>query len=144
MPEQTLVAVDTGGTFTDFVFIGSDGALSISKRPSIPGDPAQSIIDGLREAREAETIIGRYELFHGTTVATNALLERKGARTALITTQGFRDVLEIGRQARAQLYTLNPGRPAPLLDREDRHELYERVGWRGNVLTPINETGRSN
>jgi N-methylhydantoinase A len=110
-----------------------------SKRPSTPKDPAESIIDGLREASEAHLIEGRYELSHGTTVATNALLERKGARCALITTRGFRDVLEIGRQARSKLYTFDPSRPAPLLQRDDRHELTERMDWRGNVITPIRE-----
>ena len=105
MLEETMVAIDTGGTFTDFVFISAEGVLTVSKRPSTPGDPAQSIIDGLQEAYDTHNIAGRYELCHGTTVATNALLERKGARSALITTRGFRDVLEIGRQARAKLYT---------------------------------------
>lgn len=137
--EEMMVAVDTGGTFTDFVFLSAEGALTVLKRPSTPHDPSQSIVDGLVEAQLQTILVGPFELCHGTTVATNALLERKGARCALVTTRGFRDVLEIGRQSRRKLYTFNPSRAAPLLDRELRYEVCERLDWQGNVLTPIRE-----
>src|SRR6266481_1946063 len=99
-PLQPLrVAIDTGGTFTDCVWI--DGSsLRMLKVFSTPADPSQAIVEGLRKiGHEGELI-----LLHGTTVGTNTLLERKGARTALVTTAGFEDAIEIGRQARPKLY----------------------------------------
>ena len=105
------IGVDTGGTFTDFV-IFKDGKLSIKKIPSTPSNPSLAILEGLEEflgCRSGLTVI------HGTTVATNALLERKGARIALITTKGFEDVLYIGRQTRRE--PLQPERRAPESDR---------------------------
>jgi N-methylhydantoinase A len=129
--------VDVGGTFTDFVMLGADGCLTVQKRSSTPTDPAQSVVEGLRAARAAGLLDPGFALIHGTTVATNALLERRGAVTALITTEGFRDLLEIGRQARDSLYTFHPTRPVPLLPRDARATLRERVDWRGDVVTPL-------
>lgn len=104
------IGVDTGGTFTDFVILRGDGELESFKLRSNPAAPHEVILEGLR--RIGAPAGG--ELIHGSTVATNAFLERKGARTAFITTAGFEDLLEIGRQHRAQLYNLAPG-PKPLL-----------------------------
>ena len=95
------VGVDVGGTFTDYVYV-QDGRLTIHKRLTTPEDVAGGLLAGLEEMGAAAAS----EIVHGSTVATNALLERKGARTALVTTKGFADVLEIGRQNRPELYAL--------------------------------------
>src|SRR5213083_2863794 len=109
------LGVDVGGTFTDLVAI-VDGRLVTAKVPSVAGDEARGVAAALEAAGIEAGGVG--VLAHGTTVATNALLERRGARTALVTTEGFRDVLEIGRQNRASLYDLTAHRPAPLAPRE--------------------------
>ncbi|MCS7255331.1 MAG: hydantoinase/oxoprolinase family protein, partial [Thermomicrobium sp.] len=127
--------VDTGGTFTDFVVIDGEG-VRILKEPSTPRDPAQAIVSGLR----ALGVWDRLErLVHGTTVATNAVLERKGARTGLLTTAGFRDVLEIGRQNRPRLYDLRQVREPPLVPREWRLEVRERLDPWGRIVLPLHE-----
>ena len=102
-----LIGVDTGGTFTDFVVVTENG-LVIHKQPSTPEDPSLAVSAGLAHLEVATGV----SLVHGSTVATNALLERRGARAALITTSGFEDVLEIGRQTRPEIYDLNVTRPA--------------------------------
>ena len=112
------IGIDTGGTFTDFVAARGSHLVSF-KAPSTPHNPSEAILSGIAQ------------IVHGTTVATNALLERKGARTALITTEGFEDVIEIGRQARPDLYNLMVTRPAPLVPRELRLGATERVGPEG-------------
>lgn len=129
------VGVDVGGTFTDLVAV-VDGELVTAKVPSIPGREA----DGIAAALAASEIdLSAVEvLAHGTTVATNALLERRGARTALVTTDGFRDVIEIGRQNRASLYDLTAHRPAPLVPRGLRLTVRERMGPEGE-LVPLDE-----
>jgi N-methylhydantoinase A len=129
------VAVDVGGTFTDLVAI-VDGELVTAKVPSVPGAEARGIAAALAAAGVEVTALD--VLAHGTTVATNALLERRGARTALVTTEGFRDVIEIGRQDRAALYDLAAHKPAPLVPRELRFVVHERMGPEG-VLVPIDE-----
>ena len=133
------VGVDTGGTFTDFVFQTKDG-LRVFKIASTPADPSRAIIEGLRRV---EKITGarlfNVEVIHGTTVGTNALLERRGARTALVTTAGFEDVLAIGRQARTALYDLSASRPQPLVPDELRFGVKERVTASGEVLEELNE-----
>src|SRR5688572_11842453 len=98
------IGIDAGGTFTDFVVAHDDGAVETFKIRSDPGNPARVILEGLQRAHAGR----RDEVVHGSTVATNALLERKGVRTALVTTAGFEDVIHIGRQNRAQLYVLSP------------------------------------
>jgi N-methylhydantoinase A len=128
---SSLLGVDVGGTFTDFVFV-RDAVLTEYKRASTPGDPARGVLQGLREAGFAPD-----EVVHGSTVATNAVLERRGARTALITTGGFRDALVIGRQARRRLYSLEPERPAPLVPAEGRFDVRERVGADGEDVEPL-------
>ncbi len=125
------VGVDVGGTFTDFLLI-EDGSLRVYKRLSTPHDPAAAVVLGLGEMGATPE-----EVVHGSTVATNTVLERSGARTALITTLGFRDVLEIGRQARANLYGLAPRRTPPLVERALRLEVTERVSADGVVLQPL-------
>src|SRR5262245_8509307 len=105
------VSVETGGTFTDFVY-EHGGAVQIIKLPSTPDDPSRAITEGLmRITRETGASSSAIEVVHGTTVGTNALLQRKGACTALVTTAGFEDVIEIGRQARPELYNLNAIKP---------------------------------
>ena len=131
--------MDVGGTFTDFL-LWQDGRLSVYKRPSTPDDPARAVLAGLDEAASAEPAEAGWtpdEVVHGSTVATNAVLERKGARTALITTRGFRDVLAIGRQTRPKLYDLEPRRPPPLVPDELRLEADERLDHRGRVLQAL-------
>ena len=138
--EQLRIGVDTGGTFTDFIVVFKHLRLSF-KVPSTPHAPAQAILTGLAQALDVldEDSGGiednAIEIVHGTTVATNALLERKGARTALVTTAGFEDVIEIGRQARPDLYNLAVKRPAPLVPGELRFGVKERVAADARVIT---------
>jgi N-methylhydantoinase A len=127
------VGVDTGGTFTDFVFV-KDGQVQLFKVPSTPEDPSLAIRDGLARIGAALDVV------HGTTVGTNALLQRRGARTALITTRGFEDVLVIGRQARPELYNLNAIKPPPLVDDELRFGVGERVVASGEVLEALDDS----
>ena len=123
-----FVGVDTGGTFTDFVFF-KEGSLRVLKVLSTPHNPAEAVLKGL------ESIGGQgRRVVHGSTVATNALLERKGARTAFITNRGFEDILEIGRQNRERLYDLHYKRPAPLIPRELRLGVGGRVNYRGEII----------
>ncbi|MBI2165394.1 MAG: hydantoinase/oxoprolinase family protein [Chloroflexi bacterium] len=130
-----ILGIDVGGTFTDLVLL--DGQeIRVHKVPSTPGDPLQAIlagIQGLGISPHGEEVI----FVHGSTVATNALLERKGARTALITTQGFEDILEIGRQNRPKLYDLLQDRPVPLVPRELRFGAPERLDYTGQVLKSL-------
>lgn len=133
------IGVDTGGTFTDFV-ASLDSYHIAFKVSSTPEAPAGAILSGilrvLSDPALAQMSIRNLgtEIAHGTTVATNALLERKGARTALITTAGFEDVIQIGRQARPDLYNLNVTRPAPLVPRELRFGVAERIDLDGKIL----------
>jgi N-methylhydantoinase A len=133
------IGVDTGGTFTDFVF-ERDGRFNLFKLPSTPSDPSLAIQQGLnRICHETGARLERVEVVHGTTVGTNALLQRRGARIALITTKGFEDVLVIGRQARPELYNLNAIKPQPLVADELRLGISERVVASGEVLEPLDE-----
>jgi N-methylhydantoinase A/oxoprolinase/acetone carboxylase beta subunit len=126
------IGVDAGGTFTDFVVLHDDGSLESFKLPSNPRVPAQVILAGLQQAAgHTKKVI---DVVHGSTVATNALLERKGARTAFVTTAGFEDLLEIGRQNRAELYNLTPAPRRPLIDRALCFGLDERILFDGSVL----------
>jgi len=133
---SSILGVDIGGTFTDIVYYSpplaadSVGQLIVHKVPSTPKNPAQGLLAGMREVdADRESVI-----VHGSTVATNALLERKGAYSALITTEGFADVLEIGRQDRPALYDIMQIRPPALIPRKRRLELPERLDYLGNVL----------
>jgi N-methylhydantoinase A len=124
-----VIGVDTGGTFTD-VF---SSAGRVSKVPSTPDNPVRSIAEGLRSGGMAPG----HAVAHGTTVATNVILERKGARAALITTAGFEDVLEIRRQNRPALYDLNARWPEPLVPHDRRLGVRERLDYQGAVLTAL-------
>ena len=125
------VAIDTGGTFTDCVWVDASGALRMLKVFSTPADPSQAIVETLRKIeRQSELVI-----LHGTTVGTNTLLERKGARTALVTTAGFEDAIEIGRQARPKLYDFFFDRVEPLVPADLRLGIEERTASDGEVLT---------
>jgi N-methylhydantoinase A len=135
------IGVDVGGTFTDLcLFDTESGHMQVAKVPSTPADPSQGMLTGLRAILEQTRSRGRDVLYlaHGTTVATNTLIQRNGARTGLITTQGFRDLLEIGRQTRPDLYDLQVERPEPLIPRDLRLEVNERVYSDGTILTPLN------
>lgn len=133
------VGVDTGGTFTDFVF-EADGELRVFKLGSTPDDPSRAITEGLKRiAAQTGSHLAAIEVVHGTTVGTNALLQRRGARTALVTTAGFEDVIEIGRQARPELYNLNAVKPLPLVPGELRFGVNERVTASGEVLASLTE-----
>ncbi|PKB73770.1 MAG: hypothetical protein BZY75_00020 [SAR202 cluster bacterium Io17-Chloro-G7] len=128
---KTVVGIDVGGTFTDIAIL-EDGQLKVHKLPSTPDDPSLGIMQGV-----AETGVKEANFVHGSTVATNALLEGKGARTALVTTLGFEDVLEIGRQARTELYNLNIDRAPALAPWELRFGLAERVDHTGTIIEDL-------
>ncbi|MDQ2884695.1 MAG: hydantoinase/oxoprolinase family protein [Chloroflexota bacterium] len=132
---ELFVGVDTGGTFTDLVLL-QGGEIRVHKVLSTPDDPSQAIIEGLTTLGVRESLSA---LVHGSTVATNAVLEHKGVRTGLITTAGFRDVLEIGRQTRPKLYDLKVQKEPPLVPRSLRLEVVERLNERGEVMTPLDE-----
>ena len=139
MNTPTYVGIDVGGTFTDFV-VWQDGHLRIHKVPTTPDDQSQAILQGLKEL-DLLTLSPTHPLtiVHGMTVATNALLERRGAVTALLTTAGFGDVLVIGRQNRPHLYQLHQQRPPLLAGDSLRLEIDERLDAEGNVLHPLDE-----
>ncbi len=134
------VAVDTGGTFTDFV-LRKDNDLQTFKLPSTPNDPSQAIIEGLRCL--LPSLDQPFKLFHGTTVATNAFLERKGARVVMITTSGFEDVIFIGRQARPKLYDFLVTRPSPVVARKRVIGVSERISADGSVLRGLSPHEKS-
>jgi len=135
------VGVDIGGTFSDLVVLAADGHVETLKVSSAPDGVIAGLLEGLQTllqraglaADDAETVV------HGTTVATNAILEYRGARTALITTRGFRDVLEIRRLRVGRLYDLGWEKPAPLVPRRLRFEVTERLDADGHVVTPLDE-----
>jgi N-methylhydantoinase A len=129
-PQPLRIAIDTGGTFTDCVWIDR-GRLRMLKVFSTPADPSQAVVEALRKIAPN----GELVLLHGTTVGTNTLLERKGARTALITTAGFEDAIEIGRQARPKLYDLFFDRVEPLVPTDLRFGINERTSSDGIILT---------
>ena len=128
---NTIVGIDVGGTFTDIAIL-KEGRLSVHKLPSTPANPAAGVRQGI-----AEIDAGPAEYVHGSTIATNTLLEGKGGRTALVTTLGFEDVLEIGRQSRADLYDLQLERPPALSPWELRFGLPERVDYNGAILEDL-------
>lgn len=127
-----LVGVDIGGTFTDLV-LSVDGRLKIHKLLSTPANPATAMLEGL-DIISPDGLSALRQIAHGSTVSTNAILERKGAKVAFITTQGFRDMLFIGRQNRPDLYALHPTIPEPLIPRDLCYEVPERLNYRGDVL----------
>src|SRR5262249_21492011 len=136
------IGVDVGGTFTDFTIANAvTGDNLYFKVPSTPADPSAAIVDGIAQilgihgiAPAAISYIG-----HGTTVATNMVIERRGVPTALVTTKGFRDVLAIGRQTRPALYDTSIRKPEPLVERYRRREVDERLNAKGECLRPLDE-----
>ena len=134
------IGIDVGGTFTDVTLLNSEtGKYYTYKLSSTPQDQSIAIHDGTKEALELYGVsAGELEYFgHGTTVATNMIIERKGAKTALVTTKGFRDVLEIGRQTRPSLYNIFENKPETLIKRSLRMEVSERVGADGKIIREV-------
>src|SRR5919197_425539 len=136
------VGADIGGTFTDLLLVADDGATIFGKTLTTPDDPSQAVESALRQAfTDAPGVQEqRGTLVHGTTLVTNALIQRTGAKTALLTTAGFRDALEIGREHRYELYDLNLEMPKPLVARELRFDVPERIAADGTVLQPLDES----
>ncbi|MDG1273134.1 MAG: hydantoinase/oxoprolinase family protein [Alphaproteobacteria bacterium] len=142
-----FIGVDVGGTFTDFHAMNiSDGRVCLHKTPSTPSDPSESIINGLGTLLEDNEIDVKdvIRLAHGTTVATNALIQRRGGKVAVVTTEGFKDLLEIGRQIRPKMYDLKADNPLPLSDRHMRFEITERVGSKGQIIKPLSDDSIKN
>jgi N-methylhydantoinase A/oxoprolinase/acetone carboxylase beta subunit len=141
--EMKSLGIDIGGTFTDVVCAGPQGVISF-KVPTTRGDPSRAVEQALAMLRDSHGVPSEdiIRFAHGTTVATNAVIERQGARVGLITTQGFRDTLEIGRQMRHQLYDLRlkPETPGWLAPGARRVEVTERVAADGSVVTPLDES----
>jgi N-methylhydantoinase A len=137
MPSPLRIAIDTGGTFTDCVWVEA-GRLRMLKVFSTPADPSQAIVEAIRRITDENPdgeLVGELVILHGTTVGTNTLLERKGARTALVTTAGFEDAIEIGRQARPKLYDFFFDRIEPLIPKDLRFGINERTASDGQILT---------
>ena len=150
MSRAVRIGVDVGGTFTDFVLLAGDGSTRTLKVPSTQGQPERAVIEG------THTLLGQAdidpasvsEILHGTTVGSNTLLQKAGARCGLITTAGFRDVLEIGRVRTPTMFDLSWRKPEPLVPRRWRLEVGERIAADGSVLEPLDieavvEAGRA-
>ncbi|HEX9914711.1 MAG TPA: hydantoinase/oxoprolinase N-terminal domain-containing protein, partial [Candidatus Bathyarchaeia archaeon] len=139
------VSVDVGGTFTDLVAFHEDsGRIQNVKVPTVPRNPEKGVVNAFKQflGREKPGEIGM--VGHATTIATNTLLGQMDLdvpRTALVTTEGFRDVIEIGRQRRAEVYNLFFTRPPMLVERRHRYEVRERVGPRGDIVQQLDEEG---
>jgi len=134
------IGIDIGGTFTDFViFQPSSGILDTFKLLTTTQNPATVVIEGLEIIKNKFNLNSNMPIYiiHGSTVATNALLEHKGARTAFISTLGFRDIIQIGRQNRPSLYDLSASPPSPLVPEELRFEIDERIGSHGEIIRPL-------
>ncbi len=140
-----LLGIDVGGTFTDLVSLDEAGRVTIAKAPSTPEDPSLGVVDGLKRLAEAlgigtERLLAETtRIVHGTTVATNALLQRRGPRTALLTTEGHRDILEMREGLKWDRYNLRLARPDPLVPRELRLPIAERLRADGGVEIPLDE-----
>lgn len=134
------VGIDIGGTFTDFVLLDrSSGRLALHKRLTTPSDPAEGALQGLGElvAREGVALADLAEIVHGTMLVTNALTERNGARLGLLTTAGFRDLLDMGTEQRYDIYDLFLQRPEPLVPRDRRLEAAERIDALSRIAQPL-------
>src|SRR5215831_4826445 len=143
MLSSIRVAIDIGGTFTDMVVMTGDGTLHESKGSTTADDPRRAVVVGL-SALLAELGLAPasvVEVLHGTTVGSNTLVQRSGARTGLITTRGFRDVLEIGRIRMPDMFDLTWDKPKPLVPRRRRFEVTERIAADGSVVIPLDEDG---
>jgi N-methylhydantoinase A len=135
------IAVDIGGTFTDIALLTDTGLIHQSKISSTPADPSVAVVEGVAQLLAELSIdpAAVAEVLHGTTVGSNTILQRKGARTGLITTRGFRDVLEIGRIRMPDMFDLTWDKPAPLVPRRHRFEVVERMAADGSVVEPLSE-----
>jgi N-methylhydantoinase A len=136
------VGVDVGGTFTDFFALNeSTGYVHVTKRPSTPDNPARAVLDGLGDLSDRHNLPLNElrHLSHGTTVATNALIQRRGGKVMMLTTSGFGDLLEIGRQTRPHMYDLQKDHPPPLVGPDWRIEVKERITAGGEVITTLTE-----
>ncbi|MFD2761144.1 hydantoinase/oxoprolinase family protein [Lentibacillus juripiscarius] len=131
------VATDIGGTFTDMVYVDDGGQIEVAKGPTTPPNFEQGVIDILEKSNVNKEAMSTF--IHGTTVIINALTERKGAKTGLITTEGFRDVLEIARGNRPDLFNIRYKKPEPFVERSLRREINERLNYKGEVLTPLDK-----
>ena len=130
------VGVDIGGTFTDFaLFAEGSGIVGIHKRLTTPRDPSRAVIEGLQDllTESGVAFADVQAVVHGTTLVTNAVIERRGAPTGMLVTQGFRDILDMRRERRYDLYDLTPGFPDPLVPRALRREVDERILFDGSV-----------
>src|SRR3977135_4592806 len=132
-----FVGIDIGGTFTDLVGC-VDGRIVTSKTSTVPSDPTRGVAESLSLAHCRMPALD--EVLHGSTIAINTVLERKGARTALITTRGFRDTYAIGRGNRIEAFNLFFHRPKPLIPRDLTFEVSERVNAKGEVLLALTES----
>lgn len=138
------IGIDVGGTFTDFLIIDDEGQVQIHKSPSTPGDPSNGLMNGLEDiAKLYETDLQEFIkkvdiIVHGTTVTTNAILTRQGAKTGLLTTKGFRDILQMRRGEKEEMYNLKYKMPQPLVSRYLTRTIDERVDYKGEVITPQN------
>src|SRR4029078_3144930 len=134
------IGVDVGGTFTDFfAFDDTTDRIVLHKVPSTPSNPGLAVISGLREvaSRHGIDLAAIARLSHGTTVATNALIQRRGGKVALVVTDGFRDLIEIGRQIRPKVFELQEAYPAPRVPRELRFEAGERITADGSTVRAL-------
>ncbi|QEX20067.1 hydantoinase [Hypericibacter terrae] len=132
------MAIEVGGTFTDLIWLDEAGEVRTHKLPSTPRDPSVGVIDGLEQALGSK-LTGLSQLFHGSTVATNAILERKGCRAAFLTTRGFRDILQLQRQLRPNVYAIACKKPEPLVPLSRSVEVTERLDAAGEVVLPLDE-----
>jgi len=139
------IGADVGGTFTDIVVEMPDGSFESTKVLTTYQRPEQGILDGISQIADMHNIdlADVEQIIHGTTLATNALIERRGATTALVTTEGFRDVIETRTEGRFEQYDLNIVLPPPLIERKDRYTIPERINARGEVLIPFDEAAAS-
>ncbi|MBT5665638.1 MAG: hydantoinase/oxoprolinase family protein, partial [Rhodospirillaceae bacterium] len=139
------IGVDIGGTFTDLVCIDDTGALHTAKTPSTPDDPSRGVMEGLtllaeRVGMSLSDMLAATNLFiHGSTVATNLVVERKGATLGLITTSGFRDIIELRDGSKQNRYNIRMAPPEPLIPRPRRREAMERVNTSGDIEIPLDE-----
>ena len=136
-----IVGIEVGGTFTDLVMADGDGNLTVHKLPSTPSDPSIAAVDGLEQLLKLTNSQASAvdELLHGSTIAANALIQRRGARTVLLTTKGFRDVLYIQRQDKTTVYDMFYSKPEPLLTRDKVLEVDERLDASGAVVAALDE-----
>src|SRR3954468_23401419 len=138
---MAALGIDVGGTFTDFIGVDDAGNVHVHKQLTTPSDPSASVLGGTTElARRAELDLETVDrIIHGTTLVANSIIDGRGARTALVTTIGFRDAVELGREARYDLYDLTLERPEPLIPRSLRFEVDERVRGDCSILQALAE-----